>query len=220
MSRYVIVCEGKSEWTYLQRLKGFLDDQAVDQGAYLPALQLIGPYNAVAKGGRFGTLKQQYKATCKTERNKAGFIRIWADFDLYLRNDKNNATAYKSKGASGIPHFHFSFHNFEDFYALHLDDASFQRWIAFGQQSRSGRQSHFAWPFHSEEYLQEFRRIVPDYRKGEIPSDFVSWTSLNNLRRNKSSCPKGAILTSLPGAGCFAEFLTEKLCNSYPKEMP
>ncbi|MDX2111679.1 MAG: hypothetical protein SFY80_15715 [Verrucomicrobiota bacterium] len=179
--RYIIVCEGESEWTYIRRLQSFLDQQPLDNNVFETPLRLIAPQQAIAKGGRFGTLKKQYNSTRKANKPTTS-IRIWADFDLYHRNDKAAADHYAKKPV-GIPDFHFSFHNFEDFYALHLDDEPFQQWLHYGNQG------HFTQPLHSLAYLPQFQTLVAEYRKGELPSDIITWTTLKNLKRNKTNQP-------------------------------
>jgi hypothetical protein len=138
-------------------------------------------------------------------------IGIWADFDLYHRNYNNLATQYEGKPA-GIPDFLFSFHNFEDFIALHLDDEWFEEWLRFG------RQGHFREPLHSCDYIPEFRRICPDYKKADVPVDFISWDSLRNLKRH---LPEQPITNpwNWQGLSGFADFLVHELEAAYPTEM-
>ena len=143
-------------------LQSFLEKEPLTNGAFEPPLQLIAPTQAIAKGGKFSTLKNQYGATRRG--NKKSSIQIWADFDLYHRNDQRCANSYKSKPA-GIPDFLFSYHNFEDFFALHADGNSFQEWLQFGNQG------HFATPLHSNGYLPEIKRIFPGYGKGVTCDD-------------------------------------------------
>jgi hypothetical protein len=130
-TRHLIICEGESERTYLQRLLAFFDQQPLPSGSFETPLRIFAPPNAVAQSGKFSSLKKLYSAVRK--ENKKVTIRIWADFDLYLRNDHHCATPYRSKPAT-LPDFLFSFHNFEDFLALHLADESFHRWLEFGRR--------------------------------------------------------------------------------------
>lgn len=208
-TRHIIVCEGESEWAYLKRLQSFLEKQPLDDGAFEPRLLLIAPMRAVVKGGSFSKLKNHYK--CVRQENKRASIKIWADFDLFHRNDCQSANLYKVK-TPGIPDFHFSFHNFEDFLALHLDDGRFQEWLQIG-----GR-GHFTNPLHSEKYLSEFSEIFPDYKKGEVPVEFICWNSIKNLKRNKDKKP-----TSNPHdiqqIKCFADFLIGEIEAAYPGEL-
>ena len=125
-TRHIIVCEGESEWAYLQRLQGFLDDQELAPNTFETPLRFVSPERAIAKGGTFGKLKSHYSKTRKS--NSKASIQIWADFDLYHRNDKNCADNYAAKTA-GIPDFLFSFHNFEDFFALHFDGPELAQWL-------------------------------------------------------------------------------------------
>jgi len=204
--RHIVVCEGESEWAYLQRLQGFLDQQPILPGAFEPPLRLIAPQRIIAKSGTFGSLKNRYRKT--RAENKKASIRIWADFDLYHRNDMRCAELYALKTA-GIPDFLFSFHNFEDFFALHLDEPRLQQWLSFGNRG------HFANPLHAIDYLPEFRQIVPDYVKGSLPADFITWDSLGNLKRNRAGRPTSNPY-NLQGLGSFADFVIGEIERGYP----
>jgi len=204
--RHIIVCEGESEWAYLQRFQSFLEKQPLDEGAFEPRLLLIAPVRAVSKSGRFSKLEKHYRNA--RQENKRASIKIWADFDLFHRNDGQCADLYKVK-CTGIPDFHFSFLNFEDFLALHLDDGQFQEWLQFG------RQRHFTTPLHSQVYLPEFLKILPDYRKGDLPVEFICWNSLKNLKRNKAMRPTSNP-HNLQQIRCFADFLIGEIETAYP----
>ena len=141
-------------------------------------------------------------------------IQIWADFDLYHRNDKHCADHYAAK-TDGIPDFHFSFHNFEDFYALHFDGLALAQWLEYG--SAAGR-GHFITPLHSKNYMPEIERIFPGYQKGGLPADFVSWASLRKLKSNLGLQPKNNP-NNLQGVRSFAEFLIEQVDRAYPEKL-
>jgi len=209
-TRHIIVCEGESEWAYLQRLQAFLDDQEVPPGAFEAPLRFIGPEHAIAKTGSFGKIKSTYNRT-RTANKKVRSIQVWADFDLYHRNDYHCAENYASKTA-GIPDFFFSFHNFEDFFALHFDGEALAQWLKFG--GAAGLR-HFTIPLHSEGYLPEIKRIFPGYSKGGLPADFVSWASLRNLKANLDHQPKSNP-RNLEGILSFAEFLIREIERAYP----
>lgn len=208
--RHIIVCEGESEHAYLQRLQSFLDAQPVADGTFEPPLRFIGPPRAVAKGGKFKTIKNAYSRTCKAERNPPS-IQIWADFDLYHRNDNKCATDYASKTA-GIPDFLFSFHNFEDFLALHCCGAQLVAWRHYGSPQA---QNHFAAPLHAKDYVPEIERIFPGYQKGALSPDFLSWDSLRNLKANLGHQPSSNP-HCLKDIRSFAGFLIEQLERAYP----
>lgn len=210
VTRHLIVCEGESEWTYLQRLQAFLDDQEVPAGTFETPLRFIGPEHAMAETGSFGKLVSAYKKTRSANRGRS--IQIWADFDLYHRNQYQCATNYAAKTA-GIPDFHFSFHNFEDFYALHFDGVALAEWLKFG--GPSGRH-HFTTPLHSDGYLPEIKRIFPGYKKNDLPADFVTWASLRNLKANLGHQPSSFNPHHLQGIRSFAEFLIREIERAYP----
>ena len=204
--RYIIVCEGESEWAYLQRLQSFLEQQQPADGSFEPPLLFIVPERVIVKTGTFGKLKSRYSKMRK--ENKKTAIEIWADFDLYNRNDKKCADHYAAKTA-GIPDFLFSFHNFEDFFALHFDGIELAEWLRFGNSG------HFTTPLHAAGYLHEIKRVFPDYGKGRLPADFVSWASLRNLKANLSHQP-ASNPQNLQGIRSFADFLITEIERAYP----
>ena len=208
-TRFIIVCEGESEWAYLQRLQGFLDDQELLPGTFETTLKFIAPERGIVKNGSFGKMKSRYNSTRRENKNVS--IQIWADFDLYHRNDKNCAANYAAK-TNGIPDFHFSFHNFEDFFALHFDGAALQQWLQFG--GLAGKR-HFSTPLHSRDYYPEIKHIFPHYVKGALPADFVSWDSLKNLKANLAHQPTSNP-QNLQGTRSFAEFLIREIEKAYP----
>ena len=207
--RHVIVCEGESEWTYLQRLQSFVDAQPLAAGQFEPPLSFIAPERVNVKNGSYTQLKRRYNET--RAQNKRSSIHVWADFDLYHRNDNKCAELYAAK-TGGIPDFKFSYHNFEDFFALHHDGEKFLAWRAFGAKG------HFTVPLHAEGYLPEIRQIFTDYGKGELAPNFVNWQSLQNLKNNLQHRPKSNPL-NLGGLGNFGAFLIGKMDTAYPGKL-
>lgn len=205
-TRHIIVCEGESEWAYLQRLQSFIDQQQLPPNTFEPPLRLVAPERVIVKGGSFGKLKSRYNRT-RTQNRKSS-IQIWTDFDLYHRNYNHCADLYSHKTA-GIPNFLFSYHNFEDFFALHSDGDSFQEWLRFGDQG------HFTTPLHAIDYLPEIKRIFPGYSKAEMPAGFITWAALRNLKRNRAHRPTSNP-DNLQGLGCFADFLIGEIEHAYP----
>ncbi|MEI6342323.1 MAG: hypothetical protein WCR07_10225 [Verrucomicrobiota bacterium] len=206
-TRHIIVCEGESERAYLLRLQSFLDAQPMVDGGFEPRLRFIGPEHAVAKSGSFGRLKGTYHRT-RAANKRAASIQVWTDFDLYHRNDARCADHYAAK-PSGIPDFLFSFHNFEDFFALHHEGDALAEWLRLGRR-------HFASPLHSQGYLPEIERIFPGYAKGGLPAGFVSWQSLRNLKAHLHLQPNGANPHNLLGIRSFAAFLVHEIETAYP----
>lgn len=210
-TRHIIICEGESERAYLQRLQSFLDAQPlVVENQLDTPLRFIVPERVIVKTGTFGKLKSRYNATRKSNK-KAPSIQIWADFDLYHRNDKSCATLYAAKTA-GVPDFLFSFHNFEDFFALHWSGERFEAWLEFGNRG------HFAIPLHSDGYVPEIKKIFPEYEKGTLPAGFITWDALKILKTNKAQRPTSNP-HALAGVRCFADFLIGELEKSFPGKL-
>jgi hypothetical protein len=210
--RHIIVCEGESEWAYLQRLQSFLESEPLADGAFEPPLRFIVPQRVIVKGGSFGQMKSRYNQTRRENRNAS--IQVWTDFDLYHRNDNRCAEHYAAKTA-GIPDFRFSFHNFEDFFALHWDGAPLADWLHFGSPAGCG---HFTAPLHASGYLPEIERIFPGYGKGQLSPDFISWASLKNLKSNLAHQPLSNP-HNLANIRSFATFLVDQIDRAYPRAL-
>lgn len=209
--RHIIVCEGESERAYLQRLQSFLDAQPLPDGTFEPPIRFI--VGAVANKGTFGVLEGAFKKVRKANKT-ARSIEIWTDFDLYHRNDHGCSNNYAAKTA-GIPDFLFSFHNFEDFFALHWSGAQLADWLRYGSPERK---NHFTAPLHARDYLPEMQRIFPDYQKGTLSPDFISWESLQNLKANLG-CQPSSNPHNLQGIRSFARFLIEQIELAYPGKL-
>lgn len=133
------------------------------------------------------------------------------DDDIYVRQDsaaeRRNRASYMSKTA-GIPDFVFSFHNFEDFLALHLDDAALQHWHT------SFDPAHVAKPLHSVDYLPLYESVIQGYRKGDLSPDFITKDSLLRLKTNLARPLVPA--PAEPGFRSFANFLIGQIDAAFP----
>jgi hypothetical protein len=206
---HIIICEGESERAYIQRLQGFLDDLPLPDGEpFATPLRFIP--NLVGTGS-FGKLTARYKVARLSARNNSS-IQIWTDFDLYHRNDRNCAHQYAAK-PPGIPHFLFSYHNFEDFFALHFNGPELNQWLAFGS---SAGQNHFATPLHSGDFVPAIKAMFPGYSKGALAADFVSWSSLRNLKANLQHEPSWSNPHQIQDLRSFAQFLISEIDSAYP----
>ncbi len=179
----VVVCEGESEWTYLQRLNSALAAEPFPEGWSDVPIRFVGrPKKTGVGSGVFKAVERELRKEMK--QNPSVEKWVWVDADLYVRNDKECGTNYR-KRAAGIPPFCFSVFNFEDFLALHLDDEGFERWIGVMEES-----GHFKNPLHWDDYRGRFEKVMPGYRKGGLPADFVTLTSLGNLSRHLAQLPR------------------------------
>lgn len=211
MPQHIIVCEGRSEYVYLQRLQSFLDAQAEDWSVPLRFIPKL-PVNSDGDengGGFYTNVTRCYRQQRRENRNS--MIVVWVDDDIYVRQDsdaeRSNHANYMGKPA-GIPDFVFSFHNFEDFLALHLDDAAIQRWhTAFDP-------AHVAHPLHSVDYLPLFETVITGYRKDDLSPDFITRESLMRLKTNlaRPLIPAPAD----PRFRSFARFLIDQIDAAFP----
>lgn len=159
---YLLICEGDSEFAYVQELNRLLAKCGV------PIVFL--PHNA--GGGGFGNVRQACRKL-KTKRDGRTFVV--ADKDIYFRNEKGNGTAYE-RGKHLVPPFLFQTWNFEDFLLMHFPSELLAAWIA--EATRCG---HVARPLHRCDYMPIFSEFcakynctlnfATPYEKGDMPFD-------------------------------------------------
>ena len=153
---FIIACEGESEVAYVQELNRLFRE-----------LEIATTLQPVCIGsGFFSNVVTAYRNTRKN--NPRTPIYIWVDWDIYARNDRKCMEAYSCK-LNGIPDFHFSRQNFEDFLATHLSEDELECWIEVCRQN-----GHLQIPLHSETYVTLMENILfPSYVKGTLPFDMT-----------------------------------------------
>ena len=206
----VVVCEGESEWAYLQRLNSMLAGLPYPADMTDVPIRFIGRPKKTGVGqGAFKAVERELRRELK--QNPSAEKWAWVDADLYVRNDRNCGDNYRNRPA-GIPAFHFSVFNFEDFLSLHLNDEGFGRWVRV--MSDAG---HFRKPLHWDDYRSAFEKVMPGYRKGCLPADFVTLESLGRLKRHLSQMPD-MDLGGLNELRIFAESMLAEISRWY--ELP
>ena len=174
---YIVVCEGRSEFAYLNELNRFLRElgktKIKQTKMFIPKIVGTGDYYPVVK-----EFKKQKK------ENKNTPIAIWVDYDRYCRNDNHNKDDYADRNVSKIPNFLFNYHSFEDFFVMHYDDEVLNRW-----QDICQLQNHFTQPLKSDMAESLLRQhLFPEYAKSSLLPDFVvSKEGLSNLFRHQQS---------------------------------
>ncbi len=145
----IVICEGSSEYVYLQELNRFF------RANHIPLAfsgQVIGTGAYKAAVNRYRDIRRQMKNA---------EIVIWVDKDIYLDSQKR---LYDNKPPV-IPDFMFSRMNFEDFLALHMDRKSMFKW-----QKVCEEHHHFSEPMCSAVYLPLFKvSCFEHYKKGKLP---------------------------------------------------
>lgn len=203
----VVVCEGESEWTYLQRLNSALAALPFPNGWMQVPVRFIGRPKKTGVGkGAFKAIERELRKEMK--QNPSAEKWAWVDADLYVRNYKDCGKNYRER-ATGIPPFYFTIFNFEDFLALHLDDDGFSRWVDVMTEA-----GHFNCPLYWDDYKCLFDKVMPGYRKGGLPADFISLASLGNLNRHLSQMPI-VDLKSLTVEHTFAESMLDEISRWY-----
>jgi hypothetical protein len=204
---YIIICEGASEYAYLQQAQQLIREIPLKDYAFEPPFKLIPFRQNGANGGHFNSLKKRFAEAKRANRNSP--IHIWADFDVYHRNDSRCAQDYANK-SQGIPDFHFSLHNFEDFLALHFKKELLAEWIAWGERS------HFNNPLATDDGASLIAKLMLGYQKGSLESGFVTIERLKILKENLSLQPNSNPY-ELNGIGKFADFLIGQLERHHPE---
>ncbi len=169
----LIICEGKSEYAYIQEVNRILREK--DINIVLKAHP--------AQSGHFNKVQKLYKDIQKQNRNKMGCY-IWVDNDIYKRNDLNNQQKYSSR-KNNIPAFLFSYYNFEDYLVCHLPKEIVINWqnICIGKQ-------HLQTPLHSDTHLKLLKDNIikfANYEKGDLPFDITIETLKNALNNHRDS---------------------------------
>lgn len=206
--RYNVVCEGTSEQTYIQQLQGFIEKLPSPDGVFMAPLIFNAPNrDYIANGGQIGAIKKAYLRVRK--KNPRSPVVVWADFDLYHRNESGCSIAYSNKGRS-MPDFHFSYHSFEDFLALHLERELLNEWYTWGARS------HFNNPQASDDCASLICKLIPDYKKGTLPTCFITKERLRNLKANLSFQPQSNP-HNVQNIGKFADFLVGQLELHHPE---
>ena len=154
---YIIICEGNSEYAYIQKLNRFLSENNYD---FTLIAKIVGT-------GHYKEVQRKYRNERKN--NPKLPIEIWVDKDTYVRNDEGDKDNYKKK-PSKIPDFLFSMMNFEDFLALHTDKKTLENWFQI-----CSRKKHHLSPMKETEYLPLVKEhLFSNYSKGDIPFDITS----------------------------------------------
>lgn len=213
---YLVICEGASEAQYLLLLNRFMNDalrppKDLNGFPLRFNLPLLSNNKNYVGNGHFSHLKKAYGEVYKN--NARDQIIVWADWDLYARNDKETLNSYLQK-AQNIPDFRFPFQNFEDFIAMHLEEDDFQTWLEM-----MDNENHWQSPLHSESYEPLFKEMLSGYKKGHLDSDFLTLERLHNLQRHLPVV-KSMLPPPPPPIVLFAEFLIEQLEHFYPQEFP
>ena len=191
VKKIIIVCEGNSDYSYLNALQRFIENELP-----LPEGQIDTPLRFVPCPDPYGAGTGDYEKIVQTYREAVEDfapdpVEIWVDADIYIRNEpspfdssKHNGDEYRSR-ESDIPIFHFSYHNFEDFVAFHCDEVMFAKWKAnvLYAVGRETNRTHCDCPMSRSEYAPHFQKVIPHYSKRKMPFS-LSVERLANLRRN------------------------------------
>ena len=100
----IVLCEGISEFNYIQNLNRILCNPNTGSAAFKPY---------TINTGRFSQIRQKFNQVKKDNKNCS--VQIWVDKDLYINNSEFKKL-YLNKGK--MPDFLFSIMNFEDFLML------------------------------------------------------------------------------------------------------
>ena len=191
-----IFCEGPSEVRYLNAWNALLRDTDV------PLVLVPKPMN----GGVLVHVREVLNAFFR--ENKRAHCLVWADSDLYHRNDGGCADTLREI-YTGLPDFEFSVHNFEDFVAAHLDDASFARW-------QEVFADHLAMPLHSRDYNPLYQQVLRGYSKGvlPVPHTIISYDALVRVKKRLPLLQPPNIPDGMPQYPLFAKRFIAEIENA------
>lgn len=217
-----IICEGKSEVSYLALLSRFIRDQLMGSDFGVPPVSFSGKPPIHGAGG--GAYKKVNKAfSDEGKSNRHGNFKIWVDADLYLREKSEAPGTVAQRTLIAKGYFAFSALVFEDFLAMHFDDALYADW-----KQTFAACGHFKDPLvkdkHGPLFLPFWRRAVGNpaahYDEGDLPDDWITETSLGNLFRHCEDSDLVTPVRTLTRQPTFGEFLRGELTAAFPALLP
>lgn len=224
--RFIFVCEGKTDCAYLHALQRYIEDDIPIETYGEARLRFVPEPDPLGSGsGKYDTIIKVYNDVIKDADSDP--VNIWVDADIYIRNEeltlnsgKFNFTEYQ-KRPSCIPAFHFSYHNFEDFLALHCDEVEFNIWknsvlLAIGEATSK---PHCSYPLTRSEHAPLFQKVFPRYSKRRPLPFAITTKRLANLRQNLED-PDVQAMTSLQSGVSFASHLLDIFDDAYPGLIP
>ena len=226
--KIVIVCEGKNDVSYLNALQRFVEnDIPLLPGQTDPFLRFI-PYPELegACTGQYDKIVAAYSSA--TEIFDSTSVEVWVDADIYIRNEAFNSDPSKFNGTeylnrpSDVPVFFFSYHNFEDFAALHYDGKTFQAWKSnvLHAVPEAVKLPHHDSPLPRTAYAPLYQKVFPHYSKKKRTPFDLSTERLSNLRRNLKD-PDVQTMSHLFQPGIvFGEHLLKLFDEAYPELIP
>jgi len=226
--KIIIVCEGKNDASYLNALQRFVEnDIPLPPGQLDPFLRFVPfPELEGTCTGQYDKIVAAYNSA--TEIFAPTPVEIWVDADIYIRNEAFNSDPSKFNGTeyvnrlSDIPVFFFSYHNFEDFLALHYDGETFQEWkrCVLMAPNESSSLPHHDSPLPRSEYAPLFQKVFPRYsKKKKVPFD-LSLERLSNLRCNLKDPDVQTMSQLLQPGIVFGEHLLQLFDEAYPELIP
>ncbi len=156
-----IVCEGHSEYYYVQRLAQFLKNKGAIQNCTFKAHTPIITSNQQTLTDPLHLLQQAKKI--KTDREQFQHpdqMYILLDEDTFMTGRYNKRIFEQQCNAAGVFPL-FQKHNFEDFLMCHLPDKTLNKW--------KNVTSTYRLPMTGDQVMQEITAIISDYKKGSIP---------------------------------------------------
>ena len=159
-----VVCEGQSEETYVLEVDRLLREQSI--------LVYFRPLNA--NGGGYSNICRKHVALNKS-RIPPEKRYTFLDEDIYRRNLDDCLFSEEQKILYNLQFTHW---NFEDFLALHCEDAMLEHWISVMRA-----EGHLEMPLKAEDHARlVHEHLFPDYMKGTLPERLCPFT-LDKLKQ-------------------------------------
>ena len=183
MENIYFYCEGDTEYNYIKELNRFLRDEGCDD------------YNLIPQEIDF-TADNFLSVAKKEIRSLNGnFYQVyfWIDFDIFKRKGMNKNNIQASINKIPIPRalklknkqiiVAFNIMNGEDFLVLHCDYGDIGKW-----ERICASNNHFNNPMVAATYCPLFEKaIIPGYRKGVIPQDFINSAIIKQVIDNNDN---------------------------------
>jgi len=161
-----ILCEGKTEYNYVQSLNKLLRQHGDCNALLFIPNNLEGKLTHKNCKAR---ITNKIKKLHKDSRATACYA--WLDYDIFQRLHEENRRQKILESLNNIKfqtnniRCIFNHMNGEDFIILHKENNIIKQW-----ENVCIENNHFKNPMPSKDYLTKFKELVPKYKKGDTPA--------------------------------------------------
>jgi hypothetical protein len=191
---YHIICEGKSEVSYIERLNRFFDNNDINCSFKTYNLRGVVPVKDKSEKSSYTKILNIYRNEVLFSKEKGELVILWLDDDMFiektLNKDRLRSQFSKECGNNQII-FCYNYENFEDFLVMHLEEDVF---LSYYRECDA--KQHFKKPLRANEYSIIMEQYAfKNYNKGKLPDNFIidenslkNASERNNNNNYKCSC--------------------------------